>query len=310
MKMKKYTLNISQIHQGLRLDQYLAQELPKLSGVNLSKSKVRTLIVAGAVYLNGKRVRIASKPMHAGARIEVHLDLKKIQAPPQKVFDLQAKDILYEDDEIVVVNKPEGLPTQPTLDAARDHLYASVKRYLKNRDQVEPYVGLHHRLDFDTSGAVLFTKKRTANKWVSELFKNHKIQKTYHALTVANNEVKNSNWDIKNHLGKSKKTGKVNHVAEVQSGGDFAHTKFRVLERKKNYWVIEAQPLTGRTHQIRVHLQKSKLPILGDVLYSGPRDERIYLHAVCLSFQHGNTKKSLRIEAPYPESFQKRLNRD
>jgi len=293
-------------HVGQRLDHYLAHVLPQKMGVDISRSKIRQLIVAGAVYLNNQRVRIASKQLLHGAKVEAKIDLQKLQSgqmASKEKFELNDDRVLYEDEEIIVVNKPSGLPTQPTLDDARDHLFASVKRFLAKRDGHESYLGLHHRLDFETSGIVLFTKKQSANKWVSDLFRDREIQKTYHALTILGEP--KQEWEVENHIARERKgTGKVQHMIAVNSGGDFAHTLFALLDSSAKGHLIEAKPQTGRTHQIRVHLQQSSLPILGDILYGGPKNERVMLHAYQLEFFHPGLDENLVVECPPPEDFQ------
>ena len=279
MALKKLSLKTTILHEGNRLDQVLAQWLPEVLGQSLSKGKVRKLVIAGAVYLNGKRVRIASKELMANARVEVYVDLKKLnestaESSPIAPFQMTSDLLLFEDEHLIIVNKPPGLPTQPTLDEARINLFVSVKRFLAHRSNApesQIYLGLHHRLDRDTSGVILFTKSREANPGVADLFSNHQIQKTYQALSLSNSrEDVPETWSIKNYLGKQKLPGKVNKSASVRSGGDFAHTDFKLIKKFSRALWVEAQPKTGRTHQIRVHLAENKMPIFGDTLYGGP----------------------------------------
>ena len=130
MAVKKLMLKVSDAQKGQRLDQLLAAWLPEALGQPVSKAKARKLIVAGAVYLNGTRVRIASKELRAGARIEAHVDIARLLESDGKAqdrpFEMRPEDVLYEDDSLIAVNKPPGLPTQPTLDEARVNLFASV----------------------------------------------------------------------------------------------------------------------------------------------------------------------------------------
>jgi RluA family pseudouridine synthase len=307
MSSQHIRFQVTSAHVGKRLDHYLAEVLPPKMGVDISRSKIRGLIVVGAVFLNKKRVRIASKELILGATVEIRIDLQKLQADQparNEKYELSDDHVLYEDSEIIIVNKPSGLPTQPTLDQARDHLFASVKRFMTKRDGRESYLGLHHRLDYETSGIVLFTKKQSANKWVSDLFRDRQIQKTYHALTTLGKV--EPEWEIENHLAREKKgTGKVQHMVPVTSGGDYAHTLFEHLSSTKKCHLIEARPQTGRTHQIRVHLKESGIPIIGDILYGGPKSERVMLHAYQLEFFHPGLEKELKIECPPPEDFQK-----
>jgi 23S rRNA pseudouridine1911/1915/1917 synthase len=316
---KKLSLTTLPAHEGKRLDHVLAEWLPEALNQPISKGKVRKLIVAGAVYLNGSRVRIASKELRARARVDVYVDLAKLEndaTQADRSFEMSGEDILFEDEFLIAVNKPPGLPTQPTLDEARDNLYALVKKFLKSRDRVsEPYLGLHHRLDRDTSGVILFTKKTEANAGVAELFSGRKAQKIYQALSTrsvsGSDSVIEDAFEIKNYLGPDrgppgtqKSTKKVRFTA-VRSGGDFAHTSFRVLEKLPQAFLIEASPHTGRTHQIRVHLSESSLPILGDATYGGNLKlaPRLMLHAVSLTFPHPIHQTQISICSPLPKDF-------
>jgi 23S rRNA pseudouridine1911/1915/1917 synthase len=312
--IQRVSLTTTPEHEGKRLDQVLADWLPSALNTPLSKAKVRKLVVAGAVYLNGKRVRIASKELRARAKIDAYVDLSKLMddgKASDRTFEMSASQILFEDEFLIAVDKPPGLPTQPTLDEARDNLFAAVKKFLKQRDHSDPYVGLHHRLDRDTSGVILFTKKVQANAGVAALFSGREAQKTYNALTFAPAKSSADLFEIKNYLGKAADGGKKSRFKAVRSGGDFAHTSFRVLQHLQGGLWIEAQPHTGRTHQIRVHLSESGMPILGDATYGGDLNlaPRLMLHAVNLTFEHPITHTHISIDSPLPEDFSQCLRR-
>ncbi|MCM2278812.1 MAG: RluA family pseudouridine synthase [Oligoflexia bacterium] len=330
MALRKLSFKTAPEDARKRLDQFLTEKLPEALGQPVSKGKARKLVVAGAVYLNGRRVRIASKELIPGARVELFVDSEKLASDGRsrdRAFEMTPARVLYEDEWLIVVDKPAGLPTQPTLDEARENLFAAVKKFLARRDgQADPYVGLHHRLDRDTSGVVLFTKAREANAGVAALFAEHGARKVYRALTRLPGSGSASGfasghgapvegqfaneWTVKNYLGKASGPGKKARISSVRSGGDFAHTDFKVLERLSGGLHIEARPLTGRTHQIRVHLAEGGLPILGDDFYGAPRDSasRVMLHAVSLTFTHPVNKTELSIQSPLPEDFLQCLN--
>ncbi len=320
MALQKWVLKTTAQHQGQRLDDVLVGWLPGVLKQPVSKGKVRKLIIAGAVYLNGKRVRIASKEIRAQAQIQVFVDLTKLNTESthqDRPFEMTAERVIFEDEHLIVINKPPGLPTQPTLDESRDNLFAAVKRFIAKRegylvDQV--YVGLHHRLDRDTSGLVLMTKTKEANPGIADLFKNHGMIKVYHALTSSRKLPPLPAWEIKNYLGRSPASGKKNYFQSVHSGGDFAHTEFRRLEDLGSAYWVEARPLTGRTHQIRVHLSEDGMPILGDPTYSGRGGlgglaspnltiPRLMLHAVSLTFTHPILKTKIAVQSQLPEDF-------
>lgn len=316
--LQHYTLITPPEFAGLRIDQALAQWLPEASGHAISKAKVRQLIVAGAVYLNGHRVRIASKTLIVRARLEVHIDWKKLEKLEVRaqVPALSAQSILYEDDALIVVNKPAGLPTQPTLDEARSNLYGDLKAWLaarEGRSVAETYLGLHHRLDRDTSGAILFTKRKEANFGIAEQFKQHQIRKVYQALTErpvggGGARREGETWKERNYLGRVSRRGKAAMFGAVRSGGDLAETDFKVLGAYARGLWVEAKPLTGRTHQIRVHLAEVGMSILGDFLYGRAASApRLMLHAATLTLRHPLTQNELAVQSPLPEDFRQCL---
>jgi RluA family pseudouridine synthase len=245
--------------------------------------------------------------------IEAHIDLPKLfedSTSRDTKFELTKDRVLFEDEDLIVVDKPAGLPTHPTADEARDNLFAAVHRFLSRRDGIaEPYLGIHQRLDRDTSGVVLFTKSKRVNAAVGEMFSSHKAVKVYQALTVATRKKLPEEWTIKNYLGKVASKSKRAKYGAVKMDGDLAETFFRVIgEYPRGVW-IEAIPKTGRTHQIRVHLAEYGLPILGDDLYGAADDRapRLMLHAAELRFPNPMTGRELSVKSKLPEDFQECL---
>lgn len=231
---------------------------------------------------------------------------------------LDAARILYEDTWLIAVDKPAGLPTDRTLDPRRASLLSELETLLARRDGAKPYLGLHHRLDRDTSGVVLLTKDPKANAGTGALFSQKTAQKTYHALSQHAGAPVQDTWSVRDYLGEIGKVGKAMKYGAVRSGGAPAHTDFRVLERLAGALLIEALPRTGRTHQIRVHLAGCGLPILGDDFYGGPlvmrRADgtrlslpRVLLHAAALAFMHPMTQTPVHITAPLPADFEASL---
>ncbi len=308
---KKYSILVSQAQTGLRLDQFLSEWIPTVTGEEFSKAKMRKLIQMGFVFLNGSRCKIASKELRFKARIEVFFDRAALMQGDEakesdRAFTLKASDIVFEDDAIIVMNKPYGLPTQPTLDRNRPCLYTSLIQFLTEREGKVAYVGLHHRLDRDTSGVILFTKKKEANLGVSKIFQEHLAQKAYFAITGAGNAVKEV-WQIDNFLGKTQGAKKNSIMRSVRSGGDRAITDFKRLALSSTAQLIEAKPLTGRMHQIRVHLSEGDNPIFGDRTYgtdqSADAAPRLMLHARTLSFPHPLSGQNMTVSAPLPQDF-------
>lgn len=232
-------------------------------------------------------------------------------------------EILYEDKELILVNKPPQLLSQKSVDPKR----LTVEDVLKNQ-RPDLQLFLHHRLDKETSGVFLFSKSKSVNGKLTEMFKNHDFQKTYWCLTYPNTLepskkvsclslnseaplTESHHWIIKNYMAPAKHEGGKSsrkRMISVKSGGWPAETEFRTLKVFPKYFLIEAKPKTGRTHQIRQHLQESHRSIIGDDLYGGGRPtltSRFLLHAYELEFPHPVTNEKLIVRAPLPKDFQK-----
>jgi 23S rRNA-/tRNA-specific pseudouridylate synthase len=250
---------------------------------------------------------------------------------------LDPSAILYEDEDLIAVNKPPGFPSQATRDPNRPHLEKALREFMIARDSVrDVYLGMHQRLDRDTSGVIVFTKTKRANAGLAEQVASHRIQKIYWAIAAVKNPVGHDQiphheslpktnwnsspgsstdcslgaaWTIKNHLAPAPKKSSREQTRQmsVRSGGDFAETTFRILALDKDASLIESRPRTGRMHQIRVHLAEDGRPILGDALYAPKsivcRAPRVMLHARALELEHPVTRASLAIEAPLPRDF-------
>jgi len=215
--------------------------------------------------------------------------------------------ILFEDQYLIAIDKPPGLPTQPTVDKSRPSALSLLEKQLP---QTKIY--LHHRLDRDTTGVLLFSKSSAANKPLTEMFKNHAFEKTYLMWTKKSaNPPETKAWTIDNFLAPVKKGSRIERMVVVKSGGWHALTHFEWLEESSFGYLIKAQPKTGRTHQIRVHTALSKRPILGDFLYGGKSSEvpRMMLHAASLEFSHPITGISMKIESPLPKDFRRSSSR-
>lgn len=216
--------------------------------------------------------------------------------------------VLFEDEILIAIEKPAGLPTQATLDKTRPHVYGLLQAQLA-AENPEAYLALHHRLDKDTSGVLLFCKDKAYNQKISEMFKQHQFEKIYWALTVPGKSKKS--WQIKNYLAeKPAPRSKRMSLHSVRSGGHLAITDFKLLETHKKGLLIEARPKTGRMHQIRVHLAEAGLPILGDDLYN-PKGAtgapRMMLHAHQLIFPHPQTGSMITVTSEPPNDFLKTL---
>lgn len=216
--------------------------------------------------------------------------------------------ILFEDEAILVVNKPAGLPTQGTRDPRRPHVLGLLQ------EQTGRTLYLHHRLDKDTSGVLVFGKDPRANKPLTEIFRDHRARKQYLALSKINTGAVHplpTEFSVNVHLAPVRGAKGVERMVVVKSGGWSSETDFRVLWSSAEQVLTLCAPKTGRTHQLRVHLAHRRLPILGDFLYGGksPLVPRLMLHALCLEIPHPLSGAPLRLEAPLAKDFASVLSR-
>jgi 23S rRNA pseudouridine1911/1915/1917 synthase len=208
--------------------------------------------------------------------------------------------VLFEDENLIFINKPANFPVEQTITGNRANLHDKVVDFLWKRNSVlrnPPYVGIMHRLDRTTSGVIVFTKNRLVNKALSEIFQNHTLTKKYYAV-VEKDETKptfskleeGDCFTVQMFMGRTSgksQQGKWGELSESK-GGQFSKTDFKVVKtiniENKSCLLLECNLYTGRTHQIRVHLAKKNIPILGDTLYGGSSAKRIYLHSFYLNF--------------------------
>lgn len=333
--MASYTLKTGNELKDQRLDKVVHALLNEKVPGGISKSMARKLVMIGAAYLNGSRCRIASKPVFKGSEVRVEYNPEKLRPIQLEFPSLTPKDILFNEGGLIVVNKPANMPTVATLDNARDNLVAALKtllgkdHYLGKREDQPPaerlpstslYIGIHHRLDAPTSGCILFTLDEKMNVFVAELFRESLIQKEYLAVCKVINPPPAQEWEIKNQLERAEK--KRNIYRSTRGEGDFAYSRFELLQTKGDLALIKAMPITGRTHQLRVHLSEQGLPILGDKAYgstrgaqvragtdgirasTGTQAVRLMLHAHKLSFRRPDGRDVV-VEAPVPDEFKR-----
>ena len=285
--------------ESKRIDAYISEN------TEYSRTAVQRLIEEEKITVNGKKEK-ASYKVQNGDKIE-------IEEEPAKEIELKAQDIpveiLYEDNDIIVVNKPKGMVVHPANGNPDGTLVNAIMSICKDSlsgigGEIRP--GIVHRLDKNTSGAIIIAKNDKAHINLSEQLKNHEIKKTYIALVRG--IVKENNATINMPIGRSKKDRK---KMDVDKNGKEAITHFKVLKRYKDCTLLEINIETGRTHQIRVHLSHIGYPIIGDEVYSNGKNKWNIvgqcLHAKSLDFMHPITGKKMHIEAELPEYFQKIL---
>jgi RluA family pseudouridine synthase len=280
---------------GRRLDELVGEWLSEALGTPLSKSAVRRLIMAGVVRVGGRPQRRPAEPLRAGDRLEARIDPERLLGARDAPFALRRDRILYEDEWLLAIDKPPGLSTVATADPARPHLVAAVEQYLRAQGAAAAYVGVHQRLDRDTSGVVLFAKDRSVNAALAHSFAEHEAEKTYDALVVRTRRTPPATWQCADPVD--------GQAAET------AFTRREVLARGVR---VEARPRTGRKHQIRIHLAAAGWPILGDARYGAagggaerPSVPRLMLHARALRIPHPKTGRVLSVECELPDDFER-----
>lgn len=223
-------------------------------------------------------------------------------------LELGERRILYEDQDLLAVDKPTGLVSHATRDPDRDHLVAAVQRWLRARDGDVGHLRQHHRLDVGTSGVVVFSRRVAADGPLSAAFEKRLVLKTYLAVVARPRRPIPPQWTaVRSFLAPGR--GPSGETISVRSGGKPAHTDIRSAATVGELVLVEARPRTGRTHQIRVHLAEFGAPILGDELYGHhePDVKRLMLHAAAIELPHPVGERMLRIEAPPPRAFARRF---
>ena len=267
---------------------------------DISRSMVQKLIKEENIKVNGKETKHSYK-LKLNDEIEISI-------PEAKEIDLKAQDIpldiIYEDDDIIVINKPKGMVVHPANGNPDGTLVNAVMAICKDSlsgigGEIRP--GIVHRLDKDTSGAIIVAKNDKAHVNLSEQLKEHKVKKTY--LALVRGIIKENEATINMPISRSNKDRK---KMDVNKEGKEAITHFKVLGRYKNkYTLLQINLETGRTHQIRVHLSYIGYPIIGDEVYSNGKNEwgikGQCLHAWKLEFMHPITKEKISLEAEIPE---------
>jgi 23S rRNA pseudouridine1911/1915/1917 synthase len=280
----------------IRLDKMVADRF------GLSRRAAQEAIRNGRVDLSGER---CDEP---GREVEANADLAFDPNRPKARKVSGRLQILHEDRHALIVNKPAGILTLPTADHERDTLLGRVGRYLSVRHGGRPYIGIIHRLDKETSGALVLARSPTALRAFQELFKVHEIERQY--LAVVEGAVRRESGTIDLPLVADR--GDLRRgVARTAGDGRRAVTHYRVVERFGPVATLLACWLeTGRTHQIRIHLAELGHPVLGDRVYrprTQPRCKATFrrqaLHAQTLGFRHPLTGGEVRVEAPLPSDL-------
>lgn len=297
--MNEETRLVAEENAG-RLDKYVAEQLP------LTRSYIKNAIDAGNVRLNG----VPAKP---GDKIKKG-DVIELVTPPPKESEVVAEDIpldiVYEDEWMAVINKPQGMVVHPAPGNESGTLVSALLFNVKDLSGIngELRPGIVHRLDKDTSGLLVVAKNDAAHNALAKQIEEKSARRIYAAIVHGN--IKEDTLDIDKSIGRSRIDRK---KMAVVAGGRHAVTHIRVLERFGTFTYVEAELETGRTHQIRVHLASILRPVAGDQVY-GPKAVKLHqegqlLHARKLILRHPSTGEEMTFEAPLPDYFEKALDK-
>lgn len=301
--MEKNTYIIDELNKelvGVRIDKAVSTK-----NKNLSRAAVQRMIEEGNILVNGNNTKVAYK-------ISLGDEITIIKEQPKEI-ELKAEDIpldiIYEDDDILVVNKQKGLVVHPGNGNPDGTLVNAIMNKCKDSlsgigGEIRP--GIVHRIDKDTSGLLIVAKNDKAHINMSEQIKNHEVKKTYIALVRGKTKENQATIDMPIARSNKDRT-----KMAVSKNGKSAITHFEVIERFDDYTLLKVNIETGRTHQIRVHLSQIGYPIVGDFVYSNGRNpfgvEGQMLHSFRLEFKHPITEKEMNLEAKLPEYFEEVL---
>lgn len=288
---------ISAEHAKTRLDAFLFE-----NNSSFTRSHYKNLITEGHVLVNGKQVK-AGYALKEGDQI-------KVEMLPPKPLETKAENIplniVYEDADLAVINKPKGMVVHPANGNWEGTMVNALLYNIKDLSGINGVIrpGIVHRLDKDTSGLLVVAKNDFTHVELSKQITDKTCRRIY--LALLNGNLKIDEGVIKNNLGRDPKNRL--RFAVVETGGKYAETHYKVLKRYKEHCLVQFELKTGRTHQIRVHAKHLNHPIVGDDLYGGKskfKTDGQMLHAHKLTFVHPKTNKLMEFSVDLPDYFQK-----
>ena len=302
--LEEYTVEESQ--SGMRLDKFLTEIYP-----DQTRSFLQKLVKSGEIKVNGKPVIKAGFVVEGGDQVSASI-------PTPQAVEIDAEniplDILYEDADVLIVNKPKGMVVHPSAGHYSGTLVNAIMYHCADslsgiNGEIRP--GIVHRIDMDTTGALIICKNDAAHVDIAEQIKEHTVTRRYRGIVCG--VVKEDEGTIEGAIGRHPTQRK--KMAINEKNGKPAITHYKVLQRFAKYTYMEFRLETGRTHQIRVHMASIGHPLLGDELYGNPKNLAMKglqgqtLHAMVIGFVHPTTHEYMEFEAPLPEYFQNLLQK-
>ena len=296
--MQEESFEVQYMQEGERLDKFLSEIYP-----DFSRSFFQKLIKDKQIQVNGTFQK-ASYPVHAEDLVSVTIpDAVETTIEPENI----PLDILYEDDDVLIVNKPKGMVVHPSAGHYSGTLVNAIMYHCKDslsgiNGQIRP--GIVHRIDMDTTGSLIVCKNDESHVNIAEQIKEHTVNRIYVGIVCGN--ITEDEGTIEGAIGRNPVDRK--KMAINEKNGKPAITHYKVLERFGNYTYMQFKLETGRTHQIRVHMASIGHPLLGDSLYSSGRSQFKHLqgqtlHAKTIGFVHPRSGKYMEFSAPLPEYF-------
>ena len=302
--LEEYTVEESQ--SGMRLDKFLTEIYP-----DQTRSFLQKLVKSGEIKVNGKPVIKAGFVVEGGDQVSASI-------PTPQAVEIEAEniplDILYEDADVLIVNKPKGMVVHPSAGHYSGTLVNAIMYHCADslsgiNGEIRP--GIVHRIDMDTTGALIICKNDAAHVDIAEQIKEHTVTRRYRGIVCG--VVKEDEGTIEGAIGRHPTQRK--KMAINEKNGKPAITHYKVLQRFAKYTYMEFRLETGRTHQIRVHMASIGHPLLGDELYGNPKNLAMKglqgqtLHAMVIGFVHPTTHEYMEFEAPLPEYLQNLLKK-
>ena len=308
--MRHYTVTSSD--EGKRLDQFITNEKP-----DLTRAFIQKLIKDGNVFVNNKKITKNGHKLKTGDELMVMIpSIKEVGIVAENI----PLDIVYEDSDVVVVNKPAGMVVHPTDHGAHvsGTLVNALMHHCKDLSGIggEKRPGIVHRLDKDTSGLIITAKNDTAHNYVSKQIQNRTVTKKY--ITLLKGHLSPKEGSIEAPLIKSQAGGKKDVQISGNDKAKYALTHYKVSKYAGDYSLVEVQIVTGRTHQIRVHFKAIGHPVCGDEMYGDPKTnealqklglKRQFLHAAELTFKLPRNQKELHLKAKLSEDLNEVLKK-
>lgn len=289
--------------QAKRLDKFLVSCLPELS-----RSRIQTLIKDGYIHVDGILPRKAGQLLEGRTLVQVAIPLPE---PSGLIPEAIPLEIIYENDDLLVVNKPAGMVVHPAAGHSNGTLVHAALAHAPEMEGIggEQRPGVVHRLDKNTSGLILLAKNDRSHRWLQDQFRLRKIQKVY--LALVDGRPPTPSGRIEAPVGRDQKARKKMAVVTLEKGRS-AISEYHTLETFTAHTLLEVHPVTGRTHQIRLHLAYLGCPIAGDTVYGKRHStiplERHFLHAARLTVRLRNAQQPSTFEAPLPAELFNLLN--